>query len=182
MPIHFTKTFIIGKLRTAHEFPVWKGSRMQELIKDFTPLITSGKLRVQQRDAQDQIGYLLSLLNTHNLITTGGVKLYMDKKGYEQIDIGLDEEDVIPGNVQIATFLGTTLSKIAGEAFDSEEPLREIADLLYRFNPDDKASQEALEEGWMKNQELIQDIIYLYSEYLYRVFMQDPFADSEEAV
>ena len=62
---------------------------------------------------------------------------------------------------------------MADEAFQSGETVYAIARALLNFDPEKPETGDALEKIWKENADMIQDLIYLYSEYLYRVFMQD---------
>lgn len=151
---------------------------MQELIKDFTPFFADGNYMIPRKDIQEQVGYLLSLLNTHNLIQEGGIQLYIDKKAYEAIEVGTEDQKEIPDHKTVANFMGTTLSHMSEEAFGSDKEVLDLADKLQNFDPDDADNAKILEGAWNENAELMQNLIYLYSEYIYRVFMQNPLTTS----
>ncbi|MGI6109891.1 MAG: hypothetical protein ACOYB8_08660 [Eubacteriaceae bacterium] len=151
---------------------------MKELIKDFTPLFSQENYRAVRKDVQDDIGYLLTLLNTHELLVQGGAKLYADKKGYEEIEVGTDFQESIPDNKTLSIFLSTTLAHMAEEAYEKGDVVLEIARALLNYDPDDPKTGEDLEKIWLANADMIQNLIYLYSEYLYRVFMQDNLKES----
>lgn len=148
---------------------------MSEQIVDFTPLFTAEKSAEQSKLVQDDIAKLLSLLNTHRLIKDGGVKLYIDKGGYEKIELkeitGYDMLD----HRDLASFMALTIANMAHEACDEGDIIVEVAKKLKDFNPNDEKSAKELEEAWLENSDLIQDMLYLYSEYLYRVFLDNPF-------
>ena len=146
---------------------------MKELIKDFTPLFSQADYKVKRKDVQEDIGYLLTLLNTHQLLVEGGWKLYAEKKGYEEIEVGTEFQISIPDNKSLSIFLSKYLAHMADEAFQSGETVYAIARALLNFDPEKPETGDALEKIWKENADMIQDLIYLYSEYLYRVFMQD---------
>lgn len=148
---------------------------MSDLIKDFTPLFSKEKMKVQQIDVQNNIASLLTFLNTHRLLTEGGAELYKSKDGYEPLDLRDSAGYKLLSNTALSRFMSTTLAPMAEAAYQSGDTVYKIAQLLRDYNPDDPASGEALSTVWNDNAEMLQNLLYLYSEYLYKVFMDNPY-------
>ncbi len=148
---------------------------MDEMIKDFTPLFSKEKMMEQQVEVQNDIALMLTLLNSHRLLTEGGIDLYSDKKGYEKVElrdtVGYDLLD----SKDLAHFLATTIATMAHEAYDNGDAIIAVADKLNRYDPEDEESGKELEKAWLENKDLIQEMLFLYSEYLYKVFLDNPY-------
>ena len=148
---------------------------MSELIKDFTPFFTKENMKNQRVNIKDDIANLLTLLNTHQLMVEGGADLYVEKDAYEQIDlkdvVGYDILD----NKALGRFMSKTISSMAEEAYEKGDVIFALAKKLLEFDPNDQASIDALGKAWLENADMIQNLLYLYSEYIYKVFMDNPY-------
>lgn len=148
---------------------------MSEKIKDFTPLYSYEKTAVQFPEVKQNIASLLTLLNTHQLLNDGGIQLYEEKEGHKQIDLAEAIGYDILNNVDLSFFIKKTLVDMADEAYGKGNDLFEFAEVLRDYEPNNPEKSKALEDTWNKHKEVIENMIYLYSEYLYKVFLDNPY-------
>lgn len=148
---------------------------MSEMIKDFTPLFSYEKTIIQLPEVKSNIASLLTLLNTHQLLNEGGASLYKEKEGHKKIDLAEAIGYDILDNVDLSFFIKKTLVDMADEAIGKGDELYEVAEILRNYDPDDPEKNQQLEEIWNKHKEVIEEMIYLYSEYLYKVFLDNPY-------
>lgn len=152
---------------------------MENLVKDFTPLYTKEQVKKQQDTVQANISNLLTLLNTHRLIKAGGVELYKEKGGNEKIEqidsLGTDLLD----NKELANFIGIKLSGLSEAIFHNGNTLVEVSKTLFNYDPDNEQSAKALEKIWLENDVLIEELINLYSEYIYKVYLDNQYSHNK---
>lgn len=148
---------------------------MSETIKDFTPLYSYEKTAVQFPEVKENIASLLTLLNTHQLLNDGGIRLYEEKEGHKQIDLAEAIGYDILNHVDLSFFIKKTLVDMADEAIGKGDELYEFAEVLRNYEPNNPEKGQALEDTWKKHKDSLEKVIYLYSEYLYKVFLDNPY-------
>lgn len=148
---------------------------MEELIKDFTPFFTKEKTSNQRVNVKEDIANLLTLLNTHQLIMQGGAEMYRDKAGYQQIDLSEVTGYDLLDHKDLARFMSKTIAHMAEEAYEKGDVVFDIAKKLNDFDPANDESVTALDTVWKDNADMIQKLLYLYSEYIYKVFVDNPY-------